>query len=308
MRNDECAGRTPAAAYSPPQTCPDVLFSDGSTRTVAGLLACIDEWKSFPCDQLRRGLDPACVTPGTRAPGQSCKFPSQCASLQCQLQTGCGMCLQTVGEGATCGTNGPACEFGLQCSSGKCIQYDPATPPPAAPQGKPVGAPCTGTSDCMAGDYCDDVTGGTNFVCTHLPAIGQMCTHAGQYCADNAYCDDTHNTCAALPTAGQACGLVRGSPAACASGTFCDMSSGTATCNAPPKVGEVCVSGGPVCAPGTICSCPVGSCAQKHCLAILEVGAACGDAGNACPPGSECSGGVCAAIDSQGLFAAACGM
>jgi hypothetical protein len=277
MRKAECNQSTPDPVGAGVYLCPDLLFSDGSTRTVAGLLACIGDWRAFPCDKIIAGYVPDCVTPGTRMVGQTCALSAQCESLYCialQGQNGCGVCAPTAAEGGACNTMmADYCKPGLSCTSGKCVAPDlsmvSVTPP--APR-KQTGEPCKVFDDCIEADYCDGTPGME--VCTPFPKAGEPCTPAGSYCAPDAFCEATTNKCMALPTAGQPCGLLRGDPYFCDPKLYCDKRG-----------------------PGT-----------ASCVSLVDIGATCGADGTACYPGSECKSGTCKPIDSQGLFASECKM
>src|SRR5450432_3872494 len=101
MRQGECEGFTPSEAGCLPASfgCPDILFSAGSTRTVASLKACTPAFATFPCAEVNVGKLPDCATPGTRALGAPCDFGTQCATLECNFSANgpCGMCGK-VGE------------------------------------------------------------------------------------------------------------------------------------------------------------------------------------------------------------------
>src|SRR6187551_2246553 len=55
VRRLECAGRPDMAEFclATATGCPDTVFADGSTRTVAGTKACTAEFATFSCEQIQ---------------------------------------------------------------------------------------------------------------------------------------------------------------------------------------------------------------------------------------------------------------
>jgi hypothetical protein len=282
-------------------SCPDVLFSPGSTRTIAGTLACADEWRTASCADIERSIPPKCATPGTRVAGDGCVSGLQCASARCSGDFAtCGVCLDIVGEGETCGDM-IACEDGFTCDSetSTCTKFEP---PPGLPDPKPLGAECMpnecGDNDCLAGD--DGVSR-----CTPYPRLGESC-EVPRTCAfdDVSYCDISLK-CLKKPGDGQPCGVdgFTGMPGWCADDTRCD--GDPPTCRALPKAGETCVD---ACAGDAMCECTDDACTARACHIVHLPGESCDSAkSETCWRGvSQCESGRCVAVDSQHLFEDLC--
>ncbi len=90
--------------------CPDLVFSPGSTRSAAGMQACAKAYADLPCEDVQNDVLPPCVTPGTRAAGEPCAFPSQCRSLDCRQDGDCGVCATPVALGESCAAPDVDCE------------------------------------------------------------------------------------------------------------------------------------------------------------------------------------------------------
>jgi hypothetical protein len=311
--------------------CPDLVFSPGSTRTAKGLLACAEAYATWPCDDVKGGVIPACVTPGARAQGEPCKYASQCESLQCETHGDCGQCSKTVDIGQSCSAPDVDCgSQGFCAASGTC-----------QPMSGPLylaGQPCTVDWPCQADYYCQDV-------CLPLPKVGESCLNTGT-CAYGAYCGLT-GACEAVPSAGQLCGLPRnGKPGEffCEPGLDCDVdpSSMTGTCLPPGALGQACLftanwpgnqacasglhcddtqglclgvaaAGGACktiwdCEPDLICACPAGlpDCQQQYCAMPRVEGERCDEPNTACLPAFVCAAGKCKQGGLRSLFANAC--
>jgi hypothetical protein len=337
-RDQECGGRDPQVCLFSTPRCPDVVFSPGSTRTVAGLKACAKTYKTFDCDALARGEVPDCVSPGTRKPGESCLFSAQCASLACESDGsgGCGVCVARAKRGESCSAPNTACAYGLSCSGGVCVINGDA---PAS-----VGDACASDKDCTGLD-CSSSDG----TCHARPTLGMSCAEH-LHCAENSYCAQETHVCEALPSAGSPCGydaatLVHnlcatnaecyplaatagyectplraiGQPClidqnsqmgyGCASGAYCDQTAAAPTCRAVLGAGMACTEFGQ-CATGLDCACANGSrnCAddQLHCVAVHFAGDTCDVAGAVCHDAFECVAGVCQPRPLTGAFDKAC--
>ncbi|HEY3253399.1 MAG TPA: hypothetical protein VGJ91_05605, partial [Polyangiaceae bacterium] len=118
-RHAVCRNEPTEGCLSASASCPDLVFSTGSTRTIAGVKACAEDFKSFSCERLLNGESPACVTPGTRQPGESCAFASQCESLDCKGKSACGVCAKAGAEEDSCAGPAEGCGVGLYCSDTK---------------------------------------------------------------------------------------------------------------------------------------------------------------------------------------------
>ena len=291
--------------------CPDVLFSEGSTRTPASLAACAATWTTFNCAEYQKGKQPDCITPGTKALGESCAFPSQCSSLACSATSAsCGMCVPSASAGGACTAtsqcpggqtcDGANCANGVArsivadgapcdelhfcgdasyCNAGTCTAY------PAA------GAPCSASGACATGSYCD-----ANLQCVAPPGAGQPCLNVaniGTVCGGNSIC--MNNLCVALPTEGQPC-LAPGAMD-CANGFWCHDPDGTRICKALGSTPDCDIDYD--CGPGATCR-------DKLCKALAPFHAPC-DADHLCSATqATCTNGKCEPVDSLGLFAARC--
>jgi hypothetical protein len=323
--------------------CPDLTNSPGATRTVAGLQACAKAYHELSCDQVKLGILPACVTPGTRALGEPCTFSSQCSSLACAGDGDCRSCVPLSYQGEPC-SNNELCAGYLRCMLGKCELPEAPTTPTPTPAG--LGMPCSLASSvyCQADLYCD----ATASRCTAFPSLGMSCAGA-QACTPPAYCETDGLMCTALPGEGAPCGVYAlvGTASACAPLLWCARSSKTTgVCRKPPQEGEACLidpeTGLPTypgcdsstarcdatqspptcvakaakgvackdtveCAADTcICANGAQSCDARICGRIQYGNQPCVAPGDVCHPGFSCVAGVCKPRDSQGLFAAAC--
>ena len=271
-RRAECAGPTGLdRCLDALALCPDYLFSDGSTRTVEGTLECAKAWRTLSCENVETGIPPACSTPGTRQPGEACRFASQCESLACSgTDTTCGVCLRLAAAGETCDGVEVGCPSGQRCS-GTCevVQWSPheVFPPKAAGE------------ECQYGDVCID-----GYMCLNDPM--------DEYLASVSRCQIP-------PGPGSPCAYNVVGGIACASDSYCWMN----TCERRPAPGEPCASNSSV---STVCD--VGDeCEDRICIGILEEGEPCGAASTRCAPGTECSAGHCVATDELTIFPALCG-
>ena len=306
----QCAGRSdPSVCESTlDRECPDLFFSDGSTRTVAGLNACVATWKTLSCADYAQGVAPNCISPGTRAVGEACVFPSQCSGLACSAHMTCGTCGVTAAPGGACDES-TQCPGGQDCDAGLCVNGKDvsnrgmlgASCDPAHPCGADsdcsggvctalpaAGAACSPEGSCAQGVFCDDQTQ----QCRVPPNAGQPClTYLGNMlCAEQAYC--VNGNCVALPGPGQPC-----TPSgACAPDSWCQNPGTAPVCRARGSTPD-CESDGQ-CAPGSICS-------DKLCKPLVAFHAAC-DADHVCSAQASCSNGRCEPLETLGLFAARC--
>ena len=343
-RQATCGAGSSAGCLASTYQCPDLTDSSGSTRTVAGLQACAKAYDDLPCDQVKLGVLPACVTPGTRALGEQCAFSSQCSSLACSGEQACRSCVPFSHQGEPC-SNNEVCAGNLRCTLGECQLPEATTPtPPLAG----VGMACSVASGvyCQSDLYCDAATS----KCAAFPSLGMSCA-VEQACSAPAYCETDGLTCKALPGEGAPCGVYASAEiaGACASSLWCARSSKTAgVCRKPPQVGEACVldpetglpqyqgcdsttarcdttKSPPTCAAKAakgeackdtvecatdMCICADGkqSCDTRICGHVQYGDQPCVAPGDVCHPGFSCTAGVCKPRDSQGIFAAACGL
>ncbi len=315
--------------------CPDLVFSPGATRSVEDLLTCAKVYETVPCEDVRYNVLPACVTPGTRAPGEACAFPSQCGSLDCKMDGDCGSCATEAAAGQSCAAPDADCDSYTFCGASQtCVPLSgPVYPPDQA---------CTPDYPCWTDTYCDGV-------CRPLPTIGESCAETAA-CVGGAYCG-AGALCLPIPGNGEPCGVVTGDdgrPSAvyCGQGSACDFdaSAKSGICRPPPGVGEPCLfTAGlassractfdlhcndavdpPLCAAiagpgeacnafydcerGLVCACPPDApgCEHKSCREVRFDGERCDEPKVACHPAFRCKGGVCRARGPQGLFASAC--
>jgi hypothetical protein len=341
-RREECRGTTVGDCYMYTRLCPDLTFSPGSTRTVDGLYACADQYRQEACDAVNLDVIPPCVTPGTREAGATCVASSQCTSLVCDTNGGgCGTCEPMVGVGESC-SGSVTCTPGLYCDPATqlCATYEPVmqggagdpcstdsdcggwvfcdqttTPRGTCTPYPEVGADCSKARGCASDGYCAL----TDLVCHALPGTGQACgvdarSQVPHWCASPLVCHPATDSAPATCLPGQARGepcLVDASGAtdvdSCAPGLTCDNSLLPATCMGGALPGESCnPSAANPCAPGYSCPCADSSCTSGTCVTLSVAGGRCDEPNTQCHPAFTCTGGVCAPIDSQGLFAA-CG-
>jgi hypothetical protein len=272
-RRAECAGRTGLdACLDLLALCPDYLFSDGSTRTVQGTLDCAQAWRTLSCENVETGIAPACSTPGTRQPGEACRFSSQCESLACSgTDAACGVCLRLAAAGESCDGVEVGCSLGQRCN-GTCeiVEWTPheIVPPKAAGE------------ECQYGDVCVD-----GYMCLNDPMT--------EYLASVSRCQIP-------PGPGSPCAYNVVGGIACASDSYCSIS----TCQRRPAPGETCginSSVSTVCELGDECD------ENRVCIGILEEGEPCGAPSTRCAAGTECSGGRCVATDELTIFPTLCG-
>jgi hypothetical protein len=299
-RTSRCQGLTNAAATCGNllAQCPDILFSPGSTRTIASVLEGATSYADAPCGAANHGTADPTVTPGTRQVGEPCLFPNQCESLFCtglQHSMTCGECVAPLASGAACelGTSGQFCPLDETCLDGRCSPI-PSMEPVPLPAGP--NESCLGTGRCVEGYHC--VTEGDARYCRPLPGPGEACA-LGMTCNADAYCDE-EGTCQRLPGVGQPCGVVR-SFRVCDRGAWCDRNMND-TCAAPRPLGASCIPSN--CGPEAAC---VGAAGENVCRRVRREGQSCSEPHDHCSAGTACMAGTCQATGLQGLFEAACG-
>lgn len=289
----QCSINTTCTTIS--HLCPDVLFAEGSTRSVQDVLDCADVWRTFDCEALQQGLYPDCVRPGTRAIGEACAFHGQCASTECsRLEAGeCGECVTMV-QTAPQGPPGPV------------LVPLPSLNP---------GDPCTGGNQCPAGHHC--AREGDARYCKPYPELGEDCSDA-RHCVGGSYCELEGLVCRAMPVVGAACGVDgwTGTAGWCDSGLVCRrQSERVGTCVPIPEVGDPCVFyadestttiESTVCKYPATCDLELDPPTCQPPIRTLAPGDACGAGRDACHPASTCIGGICQPLESQGLFRTWC--
>lgn len=301
---NECYGWPEPQAPSPRYGCPDVLFSEGSTRvaTLEAAWDCVEQWQEVTCEELREGIMPPCVSPGTRAAGELCIADSQCVSGVCTAYLdACGECL-TLGDGVTCG-DGIVCPGMTYCEDGACVSDfpDPSDPLPGVAQpGEACGnAGCTEGYVCAAADTTDES------VCRPVLTVGSTCyadSPGGQpeICGmsdSEIYCDATF-TCQLAPQPGSACGRTTTEGPRCADGSGCNASD---VCEVFPGPGGPCLESYR-CGEGQ-------GCIDDVCKTRVRYGGDCSDpATSFCADNGECQSGVCVPSDEVTLLDELCGI
>jgi hypothetical protein len=299
----ECAGHSDMtqACLLNASVCPDLMFSEGSTRTVSGLKACAAAYATYSCERLNLGYLPDCVSGGTRTPGQACAFNSQCESLRCDLAaSGCGQCASLGELDADCSAEGTDCKPGLFCerSSKRCATfvYMSQNEPKLA-----QGMTCTSPTSCDAGLYCS-----SNGRCLLKPTLGMSCADAPA-CGDDSYCALADNICTALPGFGAPCGASLGGISVCPPGAGCWLFDTSSVCMPLGGSGSTCELE-EHCQAGLSCACAdeTTNCAKRSCMTLGLTNAVCGVVGEGCHPSFTCTAGKCQPRASRGLFDAAC--
>ena len=243
-RQAECGGDNGDRCLSAALNCPDLTASPGSTRTVEGLKACAEAYKTLPCDQVEASILPPCVTPGERAQGEPCRFSSQCSTLSCKLdsETGCGKCAREAGIGESCAADDVQCAVGSTCGPEQVCEA-PTSPPDVVPPGP--NEPCSPIAPCVEDYYCP--TGSPSPVCTAAPTSGQACAPV-TLCDSNSYCVENElgeRVCAPRPGLGEPCARELDGPIAepyiCQKDLLCSYTSPmVGTCLPLPQAGEPC--------------------------------------------------------------------
>jgi hypothetical protein len=292
-RRAECRGVDSDDCLEAGLRCPDLTASPGSTRTVAGLKACAETYKTVPCEQVEADFLPPCVTPGERAQGEPCLFASQCSTLSCKpgLDTECGKCARAVDVGESCAADDVDCAAGSYCSPEQtCVALtsDSAAVPPGPNE------PCLATAPCVEDYYCP--ADSANPVCSALPTLGQSCESLT--CASDSHCAENESAarvCTARPGLGEPCAFALNSPIEepyiCQKDLLCSYTSPmVGTCLPLPQQGEPCniPPSNPSygrCGDGLNCNFAV---SPPLCSGPLALGEAC-QTNSACEPSLWCA-------------------
>lgn len=286
--------------------CPDLFFSPGATWTVESLLSCAEEWKEFPCEDVREHKRPSCAMPqGTRKLDEPCLFANQCESNTCTEvkkdgtgvsgYTNCKVCGETSEQGGTCDMYGYECGLEYTCVSRKCVKK--------APIGE-IGAECDDSSSCGGyGVSCrTDPSDGVKR-CLVFPVTDESC--ADTNCADGYLCTED-KICAEGPGEGELCAT---SPTGlCAAGLVCTgrFEDPPSTCIGGRQLGESCTNVPRLaprgnCEKGLRCDCGKLDCdvASGICREPRAEGESCDDENSMCVPGTMCVDGICSALEGQ---------
>jgi hypothetical protein len=308
------------------ELCPEYFFSEGSTRTIASMLACADEFAKMTCAEWNAGIRPSCQTPGTLPAGSSCISPAQCASANCDgltLGTRCGTCSALYGADEECtntGTFGPK----VCPQNQRCDDVTKRCAPIVAPTMLTPGATCTANSTkelCPSGTDCYTTSpdaGTTTGTCQALPTAGNACVHTpgsgGGFCVAEAYCSfasGNTGTCLVNAKVGETCGYDAQSSTEirCEPALYCktDKCAAYEAVDAPCTRPDAC---------GKTAYCDVNA-STPVCRAAAAIGAACGivrtDGGGSfyvpCAANGECKmdasgAGICEPPGSVGRGAA----
>jgi hypothetical protein len=307
-----CTGNAAAdpATLSPPcddvpAACPDYLFNEASTRTVAAITGCLADLGGLSCTDLDLTLRPSCWTPGTRPAGAACARASNCQSGGCSgIDRACGTCVgNLVATGESCADSSAVCRrtdfchpATKLCTPGSTIVHagkGEACDPAAVPA---VG--CAGDLHCLVPD------GGTVGTCgTREPPIvvgegeacdtlhtcgpGLTCFTTITFTDDGGY-TSSPSTCVLSTNCGTK---------SCDDTTFCRWGDGGPSCVPLAAAGERCLGdGGRVTTPCLYdlnCSGTTGV-----CTAFGKQGDACDDR-NPCAQHLLCVGGHCLPLSTQ---------
>ena len=303
----ECTGEQP---LGPDQhatreaDCPDLLFADGSNRSVDDVLRCAEQWRTAPCEELLDQRFPDCEPHGQRALGASCMFNVQCSTGRCgglADAADCKHCVEEAAVGAACTDPAVQCPIDAPCDGQVCADYG-YTPPTRAECGE--GRPCPD------GAHCGVVEVGV-YECMTLPGVGEPCEGI---CALELFCSSETDLCEARPSLGQPCPEGLCTPEAyCRDGLIFDPApmEQPAICMARSARGATCIpgptedeEGNGFCALDLVCACDDAdeACTSAHCVQELHEGEACDAPFSHCTAGTACAAGVCSGVESQGLF------
>jgi len=280
--------------------CPEYFFNSASTRTVAGVTACLEQIGQPSCTELRLNLFPSCWSRGTRPAGAACAHPSNCASQGCSGGgTRCGVCAAgPVATGESCVS--AACGAGDFCHPGTKL-CTPGTALVLAAQGEACDLTAQPAVGCKETLHCIPPTGpeGTAAgTCQPLPLwdVGQPCNQIAGRCKPPLMCftdfisPDTSECRASPPD--QMCG-----PGVCPDVDYCVYSDGGQHCEPRAAVGEACLDAAGKssrrCVLESVCWQSSGVCTRYGAR-----GDACNDA-SPCGTYLVCTGGRCGALSTD---------
>ncbi len=208
------------------QACENLLKLPGVTITFEKFDTCTTAAEDAGCSQSEAELA-ACTFRGSLPEGGACNNGYQCQSGKCSASvSGCGTCIRTIAEGASCGDSA-ACAIGTACESGICTKVTFGS----------AGAPCDDLAVQCSSGLCDPGTNTCDAYVAPSPAGGAC--QSNSECA-TGLCDTPNMKCASVTwtDAGQAC----------FDGTCltvvpddqpCDPSAASLTCDPPSN----CVNG-----------------------------------------------------------------
>ena len=276
--------------------CPESFFNQASTRTVAGIVACLDELAQQPCTDSELGLFPSCWSPGTRPSGASCVYASNCASGSCSGNaTTCGHCGDgPAATGESCASVG--CRAGDFCHPGTKLCM-PGTSIVHVAQGEACDLAAVPTVGCTGDLHCIAPSGQTAGTCQPLPILdlGQHCYQVTGLCRPPTVCftlvDGVTNPSECR--APDPCGA-----APCDATTFCKDGDGGRYCAPLAAVGEACAGDAgtiaTLCASGAVCWANTGVCTKYG-----ERGDPCDGDVQPCGSYLSCTNGRCAPLATE---------
>jgi hypothetical protein len=252
------------------------------------------------------GVGEACSSEVACTPGLYCDpLTNTCATYQSSTMPDGGVPPNSGGPGDPCSTD-ESCSSATFCKE---------TANPAVCTALPtLGEDCATPHRCAGDDYCDH----EGFVCRGLPGMGQDCgvdavTGVAQWCEPPLICrplaTSGNDTCEPAQTEGEPClldntGNVRLD--SCASDLACDTTRSPPTCVNAGTAGKACSPSSPTpCGGGYTCACSDSTCSSGSgtCVLLRFAGERCDEPNTQCHPAFSCTAGVCAPLDSQGLFA-----
>jgi len=276
--------------------CPESFFNQASTRTVAGITACLDQLRHLSCTEVYYQLLPSCWSRGTRAGDTPCAYESNCASGRCSSRgRECGFCDQgPAAPGEVCVAVSCRAEDFCHHRTKRCT---PGATLVLAPEGAPCDIDAQPSVGCMGDLHCSTPSGKTAGTCRPLALLdlGQPCFQTGAICRPPLFCNDVSSTaqCEMLQTGDALCASVM-----CDQATYCAPGDGGAQCVPRATAGEVCRDAAGVlireCEYETICVAATGVCTR-----LGARGDACSAPAQPCQYGLACTNGRCTPLDTS---------
>jgi hypothetical protein len=228
--------------------CVNSLAAPKTAQTPDNQENCGKELATQACPAFLGGVtDPQdCLPPdGPGSNGTACSFAAECSSGFCAIPPYglCGLCADQPAAGASCVDAGCA-------DTMKCVA---ATSECQVPVGS--GGQCSTALPCGAGYACVPDAGGTCMARgTTTGAACDLDNKTAPNCDPDSglTCDGTTKMCVAQPLVGggEPCGLIDEVDTECSGGGICIRASGSATgtCSAPASDGSACDTvNGPPC-------------------------------------------------------------